>query len=185
MLRTLSQAACFNSGRFSSKGVSRLSFTTAPKCWLKQLPPRPGPPPDSEIEEFYLKGSGPGGQKINKTNSAVQLRHTPTGIVVKCQSTRSRDQNRKAAREILAQKIDEFRNGDQARSAIVGRIKQKKSASADKKKRRKYKKLEEDRESGAEAAVEGEAESNLAQDQSEPVQESTRDRGADTPKAIP
>ncbi|KAI6782456.1 uncharacterized protein J7T54_001313 [Emericellopsis cladophorae] len=185
MLRTVSRAACSRNGRISSKGASRLAFTTAPKRWLKQLPPRPGPPPDSEIEEFYLKGSGPGGQKINKTNSAVQLRHTPTGIVVKCQSTRSRDQNRKAAREILAQKIDEFRNGDQARSAIVGRIKQKKSASADKKKRRKYKKLEEGKESGAEAAIEGEADSTLAEDRNEPVEESIRDIGADTPKAIP
>lgn len=81
----------------------------------------------------------------NKTNSAVQLRHTPTGIVVKSQATRSRDQNRKQAREILAQRIDELRNGDQSRSAIVGRIKQKRAASADKKKRRKYKKLDDAR----------------------------------------
>jgi protein subunit release factor B len=168
-------------------------------CWLKQLPRRPGPPPDSEIEEFYLKGSGPGGQKIvctgvttdvlviaavirkplltsiqNKTNSAVQLRHTPTGIVVKCQSTRSRDQNRKIAREILAQKIDEFRNGDQARSAIVGRIKQKKSASADKKKRRKYRKLEEQRESGAEAGEKA-VEPTLTEGSDAPVYENTQD----------
>ncbi|KAF5577544.1 polypeptide chain release factor [Fusarium pseudoanthophilum] len=112
---------------------------------VKALPPRPKPPPESEIEESYVKGSGPGGQKINKTNSAVQLKHIPTGIVVKSQATRSRDQNRKHARELLAQRVDELRNGDQSRSAIVGKVKQKKAASASKKSRRKYKKLEEDK----------------------------------------
>ena len=66
----------------------------------------------------------------NKTNSAVQLKHIPTGIVVKSQATRSRDQNRKHARELLAQRVDEFHNGDQSRSAIVGRVKEKKAASA-------------------------------------------------------
>ena len=37
---------------------------------------------DEDIEENFVKGSGPGGQKINKTNSKVQLKHIPTGIVV-------------------------------------------------------------------------------------------------------
>ena len=85
----------------------------------------------------------------NKTNSAVQLKHIPTGIVVKSQATRSRDQNRKHARELLAQRIDEFHNGDQSRSAIVGRVKEKKAASASKKSRRKYKKLEEEKAAAA------------------------------------
>ncbi|KAF5631205.1 polypeptide chain release factor [Fusarium sp. NRRL 52700] len=123
----------------------------------KALPPRPKPPPESEIEESYVKGSGPGGQKINKTNSAVQLKHIPTGIVVKSQATRSRDQNRKHARELLAQRVDEHRNGDQSRSAIVGKVKQKKAASASKKSRRKYKKLEEEK---AAEATEVEAQSD-------------------------
>lgn len=39
-------------------------FTTSVAIRAKALPPRPKPPPDSEIEESYLKGSGPGGQKI-------------------------------------------------------------------------------------------------------------------------
>ncbi|KAI6351099.1 hypothetical protein MCOR25_010148 [Pyricularia grisea] len=118
------------------------TFTTS---WLslKQMPSRPKPPPETEIEEAFLKGSGPGGQKINKTNSAVQLRHIPTGIVVKCQETRSRDQNRKIARQILATRLDDLNNGDQSRSAIVGAHKVKKRASAAKKSARKYRKLEE------------------------------------------
>ncbi|GKU02981.1 peptidyl-trna hydrolase protein [Fusarium langsethiae] len=128
------------------------TFTSTSIYLAKALPPRPKPPPESEIEESYVKGSGPGGQKINKTNSAVQLKHVPTGIVVKSQATRSRDQNRKHARELLAQRVDELRNGDQSRSAIVGRIKEKKAASASKKSRRKYKKLEEEKAIAAAAA---------------------------------
>ena len=50
-------------------------------------------------------GSGPGGQSINKTNNNVQLLHKPTGIQVKCQETRSLQQNRKIARKILLEKV--------------------------------------------------------------------------------
>src|SRR5271163_3520000 len=50
------------------------SFTTSVAHLKKPLPPRPVLP-DSELHHAYLKGSGPGGQKINKTNSAVQLTH--------------------------------------------------------------------------------------------------------------
>lgn len=111
-----------------------------------QMPPRPRPPPDHEITEAYLKGSGPGGQKINKTNSAVQLRHLPTGIVVKCQATRSRTENRAIARQLLADRLDALHGGSESRTAVVGAVRRKKAASAAKKKRRKYRKLEEDKE---------------------------------------
>ncbi|KAJ4389257.1 hypothetical protein N0V93_006722 [Gnomoniopsis smithogilvyi] len=115
-------------------------FTTTATCRKVQYPPRPKPPPDEEITEVYLKGSGPGGQKINKTSSAVQLKHLPTGIVIKCQETRSRSQNRKLAREHLAEKIDNFLNGENSRSAVVARINARRKASASKKSRRKHNK---------------------------------------------
>ncbi|KAL7959716.1 RF-1 domain-containing protein [Trichoderma compactum] len=136
---------------FTARIIPKPPFFSTLGALSKNLPPRPKPPPDSEIEESYLKGSGPGGQKINKTNSAVQLKHIPTGIVVKSQATRSRSQNRKLAREILAQRVDEFINGDQSRSAVVGAIKKKKSDSAAKKSRRKYRLLDE--KAGAEEAT--------------------------------
>lgn len=150
-------------------------FTTSGALPVKQMPPRPKPPPEEEILESYLRGSGPGGQKIvwtvpehpvappepssleltkifhakqNKTSSAVQLKHLPTGVVVKSQATRSREQNRKIARDLLAAKLDAMRNGDQSRAAIVGEVKRKKSASASKKSRRKYRKLEEEKAEG-------------------------------------
>ncbi|EIW70490.1 hypothetical protein TREMEDRAFT_60995 [Tremella mesenterica DSM 1558] len=62
--------------------------------------------PESDLEERFDKGRGPGGQAINKTNSAVSLIHLPTGIRVQAQPTRSREENRKAARRILAEKLE-------------------------------------------------------------------------------
>lgn len=44
--------------------LQRACISTSPSHSIKNLPPRPKPPPNSEIEESYLKGSGPGGQKI-------------------------------------------------------------------------------------------------------------------------
>ncbi|KIL91060.1 polypeptide chain release factor [Fusarium avenaceum] len=147
------------------------TFTTTSAYLAKALPPRPKPPPESEIEESYVKGSGPGGQKINKTNSAVQLKHVPTGIVVKSQATRSRDQNRKHARELLAQRVDDLHNGDQSRSAIVGQVKLKKASSASKKSRRKYKKLEEEK-----AAAAAEVQSETIPDATEGVSAPANDK---------
>ncbi|KAJ9143859.1 hypothetical protein NKR23_g6351 [Pleurostoma richardsiae] len=127
------------------RGGAAYPFTTSVARSKKvQYPPRPKPPPEEEILESFLKGSGPGGQKINKTNSAVQLKHVPTGIVVKCQETRSREQNRKIARDLLATRLDDQLNGENSRSAIVARINARKKASAAKKTRRKYRKLEEE-----------------------------------------
>ncbi|KAK0720862.1 RF-1 domain-containing protein [Lasiosphaeris hirsuta] len=127
---------------FAPSLAAAATFTTSPSHSLKQMPPRAKPPPDEELEEKFLKGSGPGGQKINKTDSAVQLKHIPTGIVLKCQATRSRTQNRKIARELLAAKIDELENGAESRNAIVGDVKKKRADSKAKKARRKARKIE-------------------------------------------
>ncbi|KAH9910086.1 RF-1 domain-containing protein [Xylariomycetidae sp. FL2044] len=132
----------------------RAAFGTFLSPLLKNLPPRPKPPPDEEIEESFLKGSGPGGQKINKTSSAVQLKHLPTGIVVKSQATRSRSQNRTIARQLLADRLDDLARGDQSRSAVVGEVKRRKKASSAKKSRRKYRKLEDGGGEGAESGAE-------------------------------
>ncbi|XP_035936233.2 mitochondrial translation release factor in rescue [Halichoerus grypus] len=75
---------------------------------------RPAPPPldETELEEQFVKGHGPGGQATNKTSNCVVLKHVPSGIVVKCHQTRSVDQNRKLARKILQEKVDIFYNGE-------------------------------------------------------------------------
>ncbi|MCJ1268985.1 hypothetical protein MMC22_008873 [Lobaria immixta] len=96
---------------------------------------------EADIEEAFLKGSGPGGQKINKTACAVQLKHIPSGIVVRCQATRSQQQNRKIARQLLADKIEEKEKGPDSRVALKQQIKRNKKADRRKKAKRKYGKL--------------------------------------------
>ncbi|MBS2014728.1 MAG: PCRF domain-containing protein [Deltaproteobacteria bacterium] len=53
------------------------------------------------------RGSGAGGQKRNKTSSAIDLVHTPTGVSVHCETERSQHRNRAIARERLAARLDE------------------------------------------------------------------------------
>ena len=56
---------------------------------------------EKDLEESFIRSSGPGGQNVNKVSTAVFLRHIPSGVTVKCQGSRSQDQNRKVARELL------------------------------------------------------------------------------------
>ena len=79
----------------------------------------------------------------NKTSSAVQLKHIPTGMTIKSQATRSRSQNRKIARRLLAEKIEAVEKGPESRTALKAEIKRKKKASKTKKARRKYKNLKD------------------------------------------
>ena len=56
---------------------------------------------EDSIQETFVRGSGPGGQKVNKSSIAVQLKHKETGLEVKVQRERSRDANRFLARRAL------------------------------------------------------------------------------------
>ena len=66
---------------------------------------------ESDLIEKYIRGSGKGGQKINKTSSCVYIKHIPTGIEVKCQKTRSLQMNRFFARRELCDRIEGQRLG--------------------------------------------------------------------------
>ncbi len=61
----------------------------------------------ADIEETFVKGSGSGGQKINKTSNGVRLHHVPTGTTVFCQKERERNKNRFLALRLLVEKIGE------------------------------------------------------------------------------
>lgn len=128
---------------FNLRGLVR--YYAIPK--KNKLPPRPTwLIKEEDIEERFIKGgSGPGGQKINKTNSKVQLKHIPTGIVVTNQLSRSQETNRKRAREILAEKIQFLQDPENSRLAVVTDRKVKVKQSKLKKAARKYKKLAEEK----------------------------------------
>ena len=69
---------------------------------------------EADLREQFVLGSGSGGQKINKTSSAVRLTHVPTGLQVKVQDHRFREDNRWLARRALAQRILEIRDGERS-----------------------------------------------------------------------
>ncbi len=66
---------------------------------------------ESDLNETFVRSSGPGGQKVNKTSSCVHLLHVPTGLAVKCQRERSQSLNRHLARRLLLDKIETAQKG--------------------------------------------------------------------------
>lgn len=151
----------------SSNQLHPRLFSLSTPVLDKPLPPRVKIN-DADLITSYLKGTGPGGQKIvciclvslnvggnwltklilqNKTNSAVQLIHKPTGLVVKSQATRSRSQNEKIAKQLLADRVEELEKGGESRTAIKADRARKKKASKMKKSHRKYRSLEEGKSS--------------------------------------
>lgn len=74
-------------------------------------------------------------------------------MVIKCQATRSRTQNRKIARQLLAEKLEVIEKGSESRVAVKGEVKRKKKASRAKKSKRKYRALEEDKAAVAAGSV--------------------------------
>jgi len=74
----------------------------------------------AEVEERFVRGAGPGGQKINKTSSTVWLRHRPTGVEVRCQRERSQGANRAIAWMELIGKL-EARVAAAAQAAVAER----------------------------------------------------------------
>lgn len=61
--------------------------------------------PDRDLEWTAIRGSGAGGQARNKTSNCVQLRHKPSGLIVRCESERSQPQNLETAKSIMRAKL--------------------------------------------------------------------------------
>ena len=66
---------------------------------------------EEDLDESFILGGGPGGQKTNKTSNVVRLSHGPSAISVRCGETRSRETNRWLARRMLAEAILERERG--------------------------------------------------------------------------
>jgi len=89
---------------------------------------------EEDLDESFVRSSGPGGQNVNKTSTAVLLVHRPTGITVKCQEARSQGLNRFLARRLLLDRIEGKRLGalsaEQQRVEKIRRQKRRRSRRA-------------------------------------------------------
>lgn len=87
--------------------MERFPVSDSKIIWLKERMDALGIR-EKDIEERFIRSSGKGGQKVNKTSSCVYLKHIPTGIEVKCMRERSQALNRFLARRELIKRIERF-----------------------------------------------------------------------------
>lgn len=101
---------------FSAKSLRHTSFASVEVIPL--ISPEEGRQveikPD-EIQFDFFRSSGPGGQNVNKRETAVRVTHIPTGIVVACQSSRTQQKNKEKALSILSSKLHILREQERAK----------------------------------------------------------------------
>ena len=102
---------------------------------------------ETDFTEHFIIGSGKGGQKLHKTASTVHLKHVPSGLQVKCQDSRSQEENRYFARKRLCEKLQAILTDEktQAQQAIEKMKRQKKRRT----RKSKRKMLDEKSKQGA------------------------------------
>lgn len=110
---------------------------------------------EEDLEEQFIKGHGPGGSNVNKRSNCVLIKHLPsgmcvalklwpfvtqtkfcTGIVVKAHQSRLLDTNRKVARDILIEKLDQIQNGEESVASQKKKIEESKSSKSGAKRRK-------------------------------------------------
>jgi protein subunit release factor B len=92
---------------------------------------------DPDLLEKFVRGSGAGGQKINKTSNCVFLKHLPTGVCIKCQIDRSREMNRFLARRELCDQLEMIRDGKAfAKTQAIEKMRRQKRPRSNRSKQR-------------------------------------------------
>jgi protein subunit release factor B len=92
---------------------------------------------ESDLLEKFVRGSGAGGQKINKTSNCVFLKHLPTGVCIKCQMDRSREMNRFLARRELCDQLEMIRDGKAfAKTQAIEKMRRQKRPRSNRSKQR-------------------------------------------------
>ena len=92
---------------------------------------------EEDLLEKFVRGSGSGGQKINKTSNCVFLKHLPTGVCIKCQIDRSREMNRFLARRELCDQLDAIRQGKAvAKTEAIEKLRRQKRPRSQRSKQR-------------------------------------------------
>jgi len=82
---------------------------------------------EEDLEESFVRSGGHGGQNVNKTATCVMLLHRPSGLRVKCQTTRHQAMNRFLARRLLVEKIEQKQRGHaEAQRAEVEKVRRQK-----------------------------------------------------------
>ncbi|MFI4910300.1 MAG: peptide chain release factor family protein [Sedimentisphaeraceae bacterium JB056] len=72
---------------------------------------------EADLDEQFVRSSGPGGQNVNKTSTCVMLKHNPTGLEVKCAKRRSQGLNRYYARKSLCELLENAELGNKSPAA--------------------------------------------------------------------
>ncbi|GLB35391.1 putative RF-1 domain containing protein [Lyophyllum shimeji] len=147
---SVTDVAAHDDSSASSSSRRSLNYSQLKKAHRQRVIPELK---EEDLEETFVRGSGPGGQSINKTENNVQLLHIPTGIRVSCQETRSLAVNRRLARRNLLEKLDKLANPGLSKEDLL-RAKQR---ERERRRRKKAKKkalekasMEEEEEAGLE-----------------------------------
>lgn len=105
----------------------RIHTSTASVAVLPEITAQETPINESDLSWTFSRAGGPGGQNVNKVNTAVRLTHYPTGIVISVRQERSQQQNKVIALELLRSKLWEIEQEktlktlEQQRTAAIGR----------------------------------------------------------------
>lgn len=113
----------------ATEKAGRVHTSTVSVAILPEVEPQKIQINPQDIEVSFFRSSGPGGQNVNKVETAVRIRHLPSGLIVASQNERSQSQNREKAMAVLRAKLYERQQEEQA--AALGGLRKQQIGSAE------------------------------------------------------